>query len=121
MNTEVTLAMRVAYIIIQLATVHYSFIIYRYNRLHNQWLAVTVALVLMVCQGFIALFAQLGWMPGLTYLVQVLNEVTLPLIISLFLLGGLWSMMKNFEKFDVIDRKMMVKMKKFNESKGAGD
>jgi len=113
----VTFVLRIVYILIQLAAVHYSYIIYRYNRLHNQWLAVTVALILMACQGVLALFAQLGWIPGLTYLFQVLNEVTLPLIISLFLLAGFWSMKRNFEKFDVIDNRMRDKIRKFNETR----
>ena len=119
MNNEVTFILRIVYILIQLAAVHYSYIIYRYNRLHNQWLAVTVALMLMACQGVLALIAQLEWMPELTYLVQVLNEVTLPLIISLFLLAGIWSMKRNFEKFDIVDNRMRDKIRKFNESRGA--
>jgi uncharacterized membrane protein len=116
MEIDLTHVLMGGYVIIQLAAVHFSYEIYRFNRLHNQWLAVTVALILMACQGAFALIFELGYLRNLAGLVSVLNRVTLPLIISLFLLAGLWSMKRNFEKFEVIHQTTCEKLRQFNQA-----
>jgi hypothetical protein len=117
MTDALTLALEAAIVVVQVAAAYYSYEVYRYDRLHRQWLAVTLALVLMACQSGALLASGSGMFPGFSVVAEVTGKVTLPFIISVFFLAGMWSMKVNFEKFDVIERKTTEKIKQFNQSR----
>ncbi len=117
MMYEFTVLIGAATIVIQFAAAYFSYVIYKYNRLHSQWLAVTVALLILGVQRTTTLMTGLGWFPEFTTLMGVLNQITLPFIVSVFLMVGLFRMKENFERFEVLERKAVDKLKAFNDNK----
>ena len=100
----------IAQIIFQFIAVYFSFRIYDYNRLAKGWLALTVALALMGFHLVLILFVVLGY-PELTGIGIILDRFLIPLMISAFLVSGLWSMYKKFESFEVVEKKIKEKLK----------
>ena len=110
-----TIFVEFASVFVLMVAVHYSYIIYKYNRIHTPWLAVTVALGLMTFQNITFLLIDMGYLSEYA-IPQVMSRITLPLLIAVFLAAGLYTMKQNFEKFDFIDSKAVDKAKKFNSS-----
>lgn len=112
--------MAIIQIIIQFIAAFFSYKIYTYNRVAKPWLAVTVAFILMGFRRITALLTGFGYLPNLEGLLLWLDRILLPFLISVFLVWGIWTMLKQFESFDVIERKMTEKMKKFSEAFAEG-
>lgn len=104
---DVIVTLSVLAFLFQLLAAWVSYKIYAFNRLSNWWLALIIAfLVQAIRRGF-----QIFYDVSSTSMNIVLDR-SLMFLISLFLFLGLWSMLKNFENFDVVQKKVDSKIKK---------
>ncbi len=115
MLAEVTYILELIQIVVQFTAAYFSYVIYKYNRLYKAWLAVVVGLVLMAFRRVTALLIELSRAPASTDPVRFLDRVLLPFTISVLLLWGLWSMKKNFESFEVVEKRVSEKVKSLNK------
>jgi hypothetical protein len=83
-----------------------------FNRLNKGWLALTFGLGLMVLRRITASLIELKAIPSLSGWIAELDRMILPTIISICLLIGIIYMFKNFEYFDVVEKKIKAKIKK---------
>src|SRR3989344_3503151 len=95
---------------------YFSYGVYRYNRLSKAWLAVTVAFILVILERCIRFIADVGYFSDLKLTLDSL-EGSILLIVSVLFIWGLSSMRKNFEKFDVVEKKAGEKAQNFNNNK----
>lgn len=93
-------------IVIQAIAVYYSYKIFSFNRLNKGWLALAFALILMTFRRITALFIEINVLPNYSGWISYTDRIVLPTVISVFLLVGLFFMYKNFEDFDVVERKV---------------
>ena len=115
MLAEATYILEFIQIVVQFTAAYFSYVIYKYNRLCKAWLAVVVGLVLMAFRRVTALLIELSGAPTSTDPVRFLDRVLLPFAISVLLLWGLWSMKKNFESFEVVEKRVSEKVKSLNK------
>jgi hypothetical protein len=54
-----------------------------------------------------ALFIEFSFMPNFSGWLAYTDRIILPTLISIFLLWGLWVMFKNFESFEIIEKKVI--------------
>jgi len=93
-----------AQIIIQFAAAYLSFKIYSYNRVEKSWLAVTLGLAVMAIGKGASLAFGAFDVPDLPE-ANVIDGVILPFVISILMLIGIGSMLRQFHSFDIIERK----------------
>ena len=117
MAIDISVILGVLQIVIQLVAVYFSYIIFTFNRLNKAWLAVILALILMTIRRFTVLLTELDALPALTGTIQFIDRIILPFAISIFLAVGLFTMMKKFETFEVVEKATKKKIKDFIESK----
>lgn len=96
-----------------LITAYFSYIIYKYNRLSKEWFAVTIAFILLVFVRVIDFADEIGMFPNLNPVVLKLWNGSLLITISVLFVLGFWNMKKNFETFEVVEKKTEEKIKKF--------
>ncbi len=99
-------------ILIQFVAVYYSYRIFSFNRLNKGWLAMTVALFLMTFRRITALLIEMNFLSSFNGWVAAMDRIILPTLISIFLFVGLFVMLKNFENFDVVEKKVKKAVKK---------
>jgi len=102
-------------IIVQFAVAFLSCKIYCYNRIRKAWLAVTVAFILMGLRRITALLMGMEYLPQLEGSLLWLDRIGLPFLISILLMCGFYSMLKQFESFKIIETKTTEKMKIFSK------
>ncbi len=112
MANTVNVTLMLLQILIQLGALYASYIIYKYNRLNKAWLAVTLALFLMTLRRVTALLIELGILTQLQGPIKFADSILLPFVISIFLFAGLINMKKQFETFDIIEKKIDNKLNK---------
>jgi hypothetical protein len=111
MSLDINSLLGIFQIVVQFVAAYFSYKIYLFNKENYGWISVTVALVLMSFRRITALLIGLKYISALGGWVALLDRLILPSIISLLLFGGLWSMLKNFENFRVIETKVKTKLK----------
>lgn len=99
-------------IVIQAVAVYYSYKIFSFNRLNKGWLALTVALILMTFRRITALLIEMNFLASFSGWLAHIDRIVLPTLISIFLLIGLFVMLKNFENFEVVEKKVKKAVKK---------
>ncbi len=116
MQIDLTGIVMITSIIMSLFVAFLSVKIYRYNRLSKAWIAVTLAFILVVVRRSIGFAVDYrifsGTQPFPTYL-----EAWLQLLISFLYIAGFWSMKKNFERFDVVEKQARAKAEAFEKTK----
>jgi hypothetical protein len=116
METQSIIAIYIAVVslITQLAAAYYSYVIYTYHRLSKGWLAVSVALLVLAFRSVTSLLLVFGLFEG-DGLLEALDLLVLPILIGGLLLVGVWSMKKNFDLFEVVEKKTKEKAKTFDK------
>jgi len=109
-NTYIVIA-GILSIIGSLITLGLCYKIYLFNRLNKAWLAVVFAFGLIIIRRGIGFMRDYNLLPTLNSLLQSF-ESTLLIIISVLYIIGFWSMLKNFENFDVVQKKVQSKIEK---------
>jgi hypothetical protein len=102
-------------VLCQFAAVYFSYKIYTYNRLSKWWLALMVAFFIQGVRRAITFYEDL-------YLSVVSNGIlldrTLMFVISMLIIVGLWAMLRNFESFEIVEKKTNQAIKeKFQKKK----
>lgn len=90
--------------------------IYAYVRLSSGWMAIVWAFVLMVvrrCVGFLSDFNMYEGMRSEILLFENLLQV----VISLLFIWGFWTMLKNFQRFEVVEKQAAAKIKAFTSKR----
>jgi hypothetical protein len=91
----------------QAISIIFAFRIYKFNRLSKWWLALILAFLIQGIRRLITLYDDIN-------LISITNNLlidrSLMFIISILILIGLWAMMKNFENFDIIEKKVEKKL-----------
>lgn len=97
-----------------LVVAYLSYDIYRYERLSKGWLAVTAAFFIIILRRIIGFVTEAGVDSQLRVSLKNTESVLL-LIISAFFIVGFWAMKKNFERFEVIEKRVKNKLKSFSQ------
>ena len=105
--------------LLQLGAAYSSYVIYKYNRLKKGWLSITGALILMTASSVLGLLIQEGSIAANPSIIA-LYSAWIPVLTALFLLIGIQSMMKSFESFDIVEKKVGDKASKFFKTAKAG-
>jgi hypothetical protein len=100
-------------IVIQAIAVYYSYKIFSFNRLNKGWLAMTFALILMTLRRITAILIEMEMLSNLSGWLAITDRIILPTIISISILIGLLVMLRNFENFEVVEKKVkkIIKMR----------
>lgn len=117
MDTRINLVLGIIQIVVQFAAAYFSYRIYKYNRLNQAWLAVTWALVFMTLRRITALMIELKYISSFSGWIADLDRIILPFIISILLFWGFLAMLKNFENFEVVEKKVRKKINLFKKNK----
>lgn len=96
-------------ILFQFASVYLGYKIYTFNRIRKWWLALVFAFLIQGVKRIIVTY-QDYFISGISSIILV--DRVLQLLISLLIFIGLWSMFKNFENFEIIEKKVKAKIKK---------
>lgn len=104
-------------IFVQLFAAYFSYKIYLFNMENKGWLTVSFALILMTFRRITALLIGMEYIPEFSGWIANLDRLILPSIISILLFFGFWSMLKNFEQFNVIQSNVKNKIKNLAEKK----
>jgi|GEM_PF-2936922 hypothetical protein len=104
-----------ASVIFQLGATYFGYQIYQYNRLSKWWLALVLAFGIQTIRRLITTISDLGTTDALVN-NSVLFDRSLQLVISLLMFIGMWAMLKNFETFDVVEKKAADKIEKFSKT-----
>lgn len=115
MAVDASVILGILQIVIQFVAAYFSFIIYKYNRLNKAWLAITVALAIIAFRRITALTIELGVFAELGGTIEFVDRILLPFVISVLLFGGLWSMKKSFESFEVVEKRVREKIPFFGK------
>lgn len=98
-----------ALVVVQFVAAFFTYKIYQYNRLAKPWLAVVVAFLLMAVHPILNLLNELEIF-ALTGGMLWANSILLPLLVGVSITWGVWSMSKQFESFDVIEKNAAKKI-----------
>lgn len=96
-------------IVLQVVATFFAFRIYSFNRLNRAWLAVALAFSLTAAARVITFSMRTLDISRLTT-TDLLDSVVLPFAISSLLFLGMWSMKRNFESFEVVEKKVEEKI-----------
>lgn len=115
MTTELSATLIYAHIILNFVAAYFAYTIFRYNRLSKAWLAVVIALVVIGFNGIGELYIQLDLFPQLSGTIQFITLALLPFTFSVLLVWGMLSMKKNFDHFEILEKKYSEKAKYFSK------
>jgi hypothetical protein len=101
MKSWVVIALDFFAVLFQLLAAWMSYKIYSFNRLSKWWLALVVAFIVQASRRGFQIFYDLS-----DTNMHILLDRSLMFLISLLLFLGLWSMLKNFENFDIVQKKV---------------
>ena len=99
---DATAALVIANTSIQLAAAFFSFKVYEYNKNNKAWLFLTLAFLVMAVRRVLVSSNELGAFIILEETFDFYSRGILPLLISVFLLWGMYSFYKNFKTQEVI-------------------
>jgi hypothetical protein len=92
---------------LQLAAAWLSYKIYKFNRLSKGWLAIVAAFLLQALRRLVQLYYNYSG-----DVLSVFFDRAIMLLISFLIFIGLWSMLKNFENFEIVSSNLKSKIKK---------
>lgn len=98
MTDFVTLGLGLLQIVAQLIAVYFAYRVTRTTGAFIYWTLIVIALVLMTVRRVTALLIQAGSLPALSGVVSYTDQIILPLAISLFLLAGIYGLVRTFER-----------------------
>lgn len=98
-------------VVLSLYTVYLVYKIYSFNRLNKAWLFVAVGFILSVLLRFLILLRDQGLF-SIFFQSWDIYESIIRIGISIFQVVGFWSMLRNFENFDLIENKVKQFIKK---------
>lgn len=98
MADPATLALGLIQILVQIVAVYFAYRLTRSTGAFLAWTLIIGALILMTVRRVTALFIQLGSLQALTGVVSYIDQVLLPLAISFLLLGGIFGLVRIFER-----------------------
>jgi len=107
---ELIVALGVLSILCQFAAAYFGYKIYKCNRLGKWWLALVIAFVIQGVRRLLTTFddySALGFSGD-----QVIDRL-FQFSISLLILIGLWCMLKNFQRFEVVEKQSKEKVASF--------
>ncbi len=111
MPDSVLMFLGVFAIVFQLSAAYIAYSIYRFDRMSKWWLFIVFAFVIMGVRRVFTLWADYS-------IVNVTSEMIfdrgLAFLISVLINVGLWSMLKSFNSFDIVAKKVRDKAKKFS-------
>lgn len=87
-----------------LFTAYLTYGIYRYNRLSKGWLALTWAFIFIVLRRTLGFVSDFKLLPDYLPIFKT-TEGFLLLLITFLNIIGLYTMLKNFEEFDIVEKK----------------
>jgi len=90
--------------------------VHRYNRTGMGFMGVVIAFALMFFRRGIGFVREFGMYSDLKPLM-LLTENILQVVISLLFIWGFWCMLKNFERFEVVEKQSKTKTTEFNRKK----
>lgn len=90
---------------LQLMAAWFGYKIYRFNRLSTGWIALIIAFLIQVVRRIFQVYYDYV---GVN--IDILFDRILMFFISLLLVIGLWSMLKNFENFDLVQNNVDLKI-----------
>ena len=94
-------------LVLQLVAAWFGYKIYQFNRLSTGWIALIIAFLIQVVRRMFQIYYDyMGVEMG------ILFDRSLMFFISLLLVIGLWSMLKNFENFDLVERRVKQVVKR---------
>lgn len=99
-------------IIVQAVAAVYAYKIYAYNRLNRGWVAMIFALILMTLRRITALLIEFKLFSNFDGWLAYTDRIVLPSLISILLFIGLYVMFKDFENFEVVEKKVVKFIKK---------
>ncbi len=113
MISKINLTIGILSLIIQFSAVYFAYKIYLFNRLGKGWISIIVAFIIMGLRRVTALLIELGFMPAYSGAIKTLDTLWLPFIITILIAIGIYSMLGNFENFEVVEKNLRNKLKKF--------
>jgi prolipoprotein diacylglyceryltransferase len=107
MKLAIIIVLGILSVIFQFIAAFFAFRIYKFNRMGKGWLALVLAFLV---QGTIRIVFNV--FEDLSIVKQnLLMDRGLMFITSLLILIGLWAMLKNFESFEFLEKKVKEKFK----------
>ena len=92
-------------------TAYLTYKIYSFNRLDKSWLLVTVGFFLILLLRVLNLLMGEGLFPEFFKLWYIYDPILRIMNSTCFILG-FWSMLKNFENFEVVEKKVKKAIKR---------
>ncbi len=90
---------------LQIYVTWFAYKLYRFNRLSFGWIAFIVAFIVQVIRRGFQIYYD-----SFNLVMNSLLDRSLMLLISLLLFVGLWSMLKSFENFEIVEKKVKFKL-----------
>ncbi len=94
-------------------TAYLTYRIWKCNRLDRAWLALTAAFILIIFRRAIGFATSAGYAPDLAAELIILEDALL-VIISVLNIIGFGSMLKSFERFDLIEHQTATRASQQN-------
>ena len=115
MNASLYIIFGILDILLQLTAAFFAVRIYKYNQLNKLWLAVPAGFLMMAVRRVIAILVYTEILTTID--LPLLDSVLFPLVISLLLVFGIWSMSKNFTDFKILEKNVSKKVHSFKQSR----
>ncbi len=93
----VSVSLGLVQIVVQLVAVYLAYRLTRITGAFRAWYMVILALILMTVRRVTALMIQTGWIPALTGSLAFIDQILLPLAISVLLVLALFGLVRLFE------------------------
>ena len=90
-------------IMLLLAATYYLYKIYTFNRLNKKWLLFPMMTLFFAFRHFLILI-KFNFIEELIVRYILFDQVFVPFMISLFILLGVYDMLKKFESFEIIEK-----------------
>jgi uncharacterized membrane protein YqhA len=100
-------------VLVLFVAAYFSYAIHLHNRVSRAWLAVSAGLVLMALHQAAILLVGAGYVTAPKGALWKVSGVLLPFVYSLLLALGLMYMKRNFERFEILEKRAREKMKAF--------
>jgi hypothetical protein len=85
-------------IVVQLVAVYFAYQLTRITGAFRAWYMIIMALILMTVRRVTALMIQTGWIPAFTGSLAFVDQIVLPLAISVLLVVAMLELVRLFEK-----------------------
>ena len=99
--TELTFtnALTIFHILLQVAAGYFAYAIYRRNRRYLPWLAIAIALLLIVIRRVSSLFINVNLFKEYAVALETLDQVIVPTLASILFLYACYTIKKEFDEF----------------------